>query len=85
MTYEIKTGPLPARKEHRKPRGTKPAYPFRDMEIGQWIAVPVAEEYRLGKAVKNARYNLSVYLQVQLSADGAHWIVMRVPRDVTLP
>jgi hypothetical protein len=52
------------------------------MEIGQWIAVPVAEERRLGRAVKNAKYKLGIYLQVQQSADGQYWIVMRCPEHV---
>lgn len=82
MTYSINAGPLPGLREHRKPRGVKPAYPFRDMEIGQWIAVPVAEERRLGRAVKNAKYKLGIYLQVQQSADGEYWIVMRCPAHV---
>ncbi len=82
MTYDVKNGPLPSLREYRKTRGIKPAYPFRDMEIGQWIAVPVAEEYRLWKAIKNAKYNHGIYLQVQQSADGAHWIVMRAPKHV---
>jgi hypothetical protein len=82
MTYEVKTGPIPAVRDHRKPRGTKPTYPLADMEFGQWIAVPFAEQYRLFKAIKNAKYNNGIYVQTQLSADGKFWIVMRVPKDV---
>ena len=85
MSYEIKSGPMPARKEHRKAPGPKPAYPFRDMEIGQWLFVPYAEQHRLGRAVKNAKYNLGIHLQVQLALDGAHWIVVRVPPHIPLP
>lgn len=85
MAYDVKNGALPPLREHRKPRGVKPAYPFRDMEIGQWIAVPVAEEYRLWKAIKNAKYNLGIRMQVQQAADGKHWIVLRAPNHVPAP
>jgi hypothetical protein len=85
MVYDINQGPLPQLREHRKPRGIKPAYPFRDMEIGQWTLVPIAEERRLFKAVKNAKYNLGIRLQVQQSADRLHWVVMRVPTHVPAP
>lgn len=85
MPYDIKTGPIPPVKDHKKPRGPGPAYPFRDMAVGQWLLVPVGEKRRLGAAVKNARRNHGVHLQVQLSADGAHWVVMRVPALIPLP
>ena len=85
MGYDVNNGPLPQLREHRKPRGMKPAYPFREMEIGQWILVPVAEERRLGKAVKNAKHNLRIHMQVQQSADGHHWVVTRVPAHVPAP
>jgi hypothetical protein len=49
------------------------------MEIGQWMLVPFAEERRLNKAAKNAKYNRGVHVQIQLSTDGKWWIVLRVP------
>jgi hypothetical protein len=82
MSYEVKSGPAPQAVEHRKPKGIKPAYPFRDMAIGQWILVPREEERRLGRAIKNAKYNLGVRLQMQLAVGGKNWIVTRVPPPV---
>jgi hypothetical protein len=78
MPYEINTGPLPAGLQPRnKPRGARPAYPLREMAIGQWITVPLAEERKISRAVENARYNHGLYFQVRQSPDGASWIVLR--------
>jgi len=82
MNYEIKSGPIPQLREHRKTRGVKPAYPFRDMEIGQWLLVPVNEERRLGRAVRNAKYKLGIHLQVQQTLDAKYWLVVRVPARI---
>jgi len=78
MAYEIHDGLLPPLGKPTT-KGRKPTYPLRELREGEWLAVAAEEWPRLQIAVRNARRNHGLPLQTQLSADGSHYIVWRVP------
>lgn len=79
MPYEIQNGSFHSMEiGRRRGKGRWSPYPLREMYPGQWIRVPLAEEMKLFRCVRNARYKAGVKVRVYMEAGGQNWIVQRV-------
>jgi hypothetical protein len=75
MAYEIQNGEFFGMEVGER-RGKRSPYPLRQMVAGQWIRVPYSDEFKLWRAVRNARHQKRIKFRVYLEDGGKYWIVL---------
>ena len=78
MNYPIQDGPVPIGVEREETRGRKSAYPLKNLQVGQWIAVPRAEEKRLFRASDYAVRKYGYKFRAQIDETCRYWCLIRI-------